>query len=586
MMQRMKPLYEVKDDLVKVALGRQPADLLITDVGLVNVASGEIQEDGLIAIRHGRIAYAGPRAVGSSTMDISSEETRSAAGCYACPGFIDLHVHFESSQVPPSEYARHALLRGETAALPDCHEIANVLGVRGVVWMRDNVVQTPLKVIMGVPSCVPATPFETAGAVLGPPEVEELFANERFGALAEMMNYPGVLACAEEPMKKIAAALRAGAVVEGHISGQDWRELAGYFASGVMTCHESLTPDDVINRVRLGIMTYVRAGSGWDEVSELAQALRVVPDHRHVCLVTDDRDPGDVLAEGTMDHVIRRAIGEGIPPIKAYQMATINPATHLARIRVPGHEWVLEIGRLAPGFRADIALLSDLTAVSVEDTYVQGISVRDITFPSPSSAGITGTVRLGRTVDAAEFRIAGSTAHLIVIGEKLLTDHRVRSAADGLEADPGEDIVKLACLERHRGTGEMAVCLLKGLGLKEGAVASTVAHDSHQMLVAGTHDDDMAAAANALAEVGGGIVAVRSGEIIDRVELPGAGLIGHATLEEMAALAVRQKAAWRALGCELEDPFMLFGLLGLTVLPHVRITPKGIFSVDRFEYIA
>lgn len=581
----MKPLHEVKEDLVRVATAQQPADLLITGVSLVNVCSGEIQNDAMIAVRHGRIAYAGPAQVDGGPIGIVGETEREADGLYASPGFIDLHVHFESSQVPPSEYARIALSRGETTALPDCHEIGNVLGVRGVVWMRDNVSKTPLKVVMGVPSCVPATPFETAGADIGPDEVEVLFNEERFGALAEMMNYPGVLACADGPMRKISAALRAGAVVEGHISGQGWRELAGYFAAGVMTCHESLTTEDLINRVRLGITTYARAGSGWDEIGELAEALSVIPDHRNICLVTDDRDPGDVLAKGTMDHVIRRAISEGVPPIKAIQMATINPATHLARIRVPGYEWVHEIGRLAPGYRADIALLSDLDAVVVDETFVHGRSIRETEFPAPSVSGITDTVNLGRSIQAEDFVIESGEAHLITIGEKLLTEHSRVSSGGPIGAKPEEDLVKLACLERHRGTGEMTVCLLKGLGIREGAVASTVAHDAHQLLVAGTNDADMAIAVETVARTGGGIVAVRRGEIVGIIELPGAGLIGNATLEQMAEASERQKEAWKALGCELEDPFMLFSLLGLTVLPHVRITPKGIFSVDRFEYI-
>jgi len=581
----LKPLYEVKEDLVHVAMGRQQADLLITDVSLVNVCSGEIQPNCMIAIRHGRIAYVGPEKSDGVAIRIAAKETRNGNGLFASPGFVDLHVHFESSQVPPSEYARAALSRGETTALPDCHEIGNVLGVDGVIWMRDNVSQTPLKVIMGVPSCVPATPFETAGSEIGPEEVERLFEEEKFGALAEMMNYPGVLGCMEGPTKKITSALKAGAVVEGHISGQGWRDLAGYFAAGVMTCHESLTTQDLIDRIRLGITTYCRAGSGWDEVAELAEALKVIPDHRNVCLVTDDRDPSDVLKKGTMDHVIRRAIAEGIPPVQAYQMATISPAAHLARIRVPGYEWVLEIGRLSPGYRADIALLSDLETVAVEDTYVHGQLIRDIDFPAPTVAGITDTVNIGREVQAEDFEIPEGDTHLISIAEKLLTEHSRMSFTGNIAEYASQDIIKLACLERHAGTGEKTVCLLKGLGIRSGAVASTVAHDAHQLLVAGVDDDDMAKAVSLIKQVGGGIVAVRSGQVVSMIELPGAGLIGDATLEEMASASSQQKDAWKALGCELEDPFMLFSLLGLTVLPHVRITPKGIFSVDRFEYI-
>ena len=578
-MTRIKPLHEVNESLVNVVIGREPADLLVTGVSLVNVCSGEIQPGCMIAVKHNRIAYAGPQGI-----RIDAEDVLKAQGLFATPGFIDLHVHFESTQVPPSEYAKAALFRGETVALPDCHEIANVLGTEGIMWMKENVERTPLKVVMGVPSCVPATPFETAGAVIDPEEVERLFSEERLPALAEMMNFPGVLACYEDPIQKIQSALRHGAVVEGHISGQGWKELAAYFASGVMTCHESLTTEDLVNRARLGIMTYARAGSGWDEVSELAEALKVVPDHRLFCLVTDDRDPGDVFGMGTIDHAIRRAVEEGIPPVEAIQMATINPATHLTRIRVPGYGWVREVGRLAAGYRADIVLLSDLEEVRVDRVLVDGIPLSDYDFPGPNVSGITDTVHLARELGPEDFEISGDV-HAIVMAEKFITNYEVIPLPDGFSFDPEKDLVILACVERHRGTGEIGLCLLKGLGIKEGAVASTVAHDSHQMLVAGTNVGDMAFAASKIAESGGGIVAVRSGEVLSMIELPGAGLIGNATLEEMAEQSKSQKSAWRKLGCELHDPFMLFGLLGLTVIPHVRITPKGVFSVDQFQYL-
>lgn len=575
----IKPLHEVNGSLANVVMGREPADFLVTGVSLVNVCSGEIQPGCMIAVKHNRIAYAGPKGI-----RIDAEDVLNAQGLFATPGFIDLHVHFESTQVPPSEYAKAALFRGETVALPDCHEIANVLGTEGIMWMKENVERTPLKVVMGVPSCVPATPFETAGAAIDPEEVERLFSEERLPALAEMMNFPGVLACHEDPIQKIQSALRHGALVEGHISGQGWKELAAYFASGVMTCHESLTTEDLVNRARLGIMTYARAGSGWDEVNELAEALKVVPDHRLFCLVTDDRDPGDVFGMGTIDHAIRRAVEEGIPPVEAVQMATINPATHLTRIRVPGYGWVREVGRLAAGYRADIVLLSDLEEVRVDRVLVDGIPLSDYDFLGPDVSGITDTVHLARELGPEDFEISGDV-HAIVMAEKFITNHEVIPLPDGFSFDSEKDLVILACVERHRGTGEISLCLLKGLGIKEGAVASTVAHDSHQMLVAGTNVGDMAFAASKIAESGGGIVAVRSGEVLSMIELPGAGLIGNATLEEMAEQSKSQKSAWRKLGCELHDPFMLFGLLGLTVIPHVRITPKGVFSVDQFQYL-
>lgn len=578
-MTHVKPLHEVNESLVNVVMGREPADLLVTGVSLVNVCSKEIQPGCMIAIKHNRIAYAGPQGI-----RIDAEDVMNAHGLFATPGFIDLHVHFESTQVPPSEYAKAALFRGETVALPDCHEIANVLGAEGIQWMKEDVERTPLKVVMGVPSCVPATPFETAGAAIGPEEVERLFSEGQLPALAEMMNFPGVLACHEDPIRKIQSALRNGAVVEGHISGQRWEELAAYFASGVMTCHESLTTEDLVNRARLGIMTYARAGSGWDEVSELAEALKVVPDHRLFCLVTDDRDPEDVFGMGTIDHAIRRAVEEGIPPVEAVQMATINPATHLTRIRVPGFGWVREVGRLAAGYRADIVLLSDLEEVRVDRVLVDGIPLSDYDFPDPDVSGITDTVHLARELEPEDFEISGDV-DAIVMAEKFITNHEVIPLLDGFSFDREKDLVILACVERHRGTGEIGLCLLKGLGIKEGAVASTVAHDSHQMLVAGTDVGDMAFAASQIAKSGGGIVAVRSGEVLSMIELPGAGLIGNATLEKMAQQSKSQKSAWRKLGCELHDPFMLFGLLGLTVIPHVRITPKGVFSVDQFQYL-
>lgn len=577
----IRPLHEINESLVNVVMGREPADLLITGVSLVNVCSGEIQPDCIIAVKEGRIAYAG-----SETVSIDAKDILKAEGLYASPGFMDMHVHFESTQVPPSEYAKAALSRGETVALPDCHEIANVLGTKGVLWMKENVERTPLKVIMGVPSCVPATPFEEAGAEIDHHEVERIFSEQQLPALAEMMNFPGVLRCDPNPMRKIQAALRHGAIVEGHISGQGWKELAAYFASGVMTCHESLTTEDLVNRARLGIMTYARAGSGWDEISELAEALAIVPDHRLFCLVTDDREPADVFEMGTVDHAIRRAIEEGVPPIEAIQMATINPAAHLARIRVPGYDWVTEIGRLAAGYRADIVLLSDLEKVKAEKIFVDGVPLSDFDFPSPSVSGITGTVHLGREIGPEDFEIPPGDVNVIAMGEKFLTDHKVIRFPEGYSFDLEKNLVMLACAERHKGTGKIGLCLLEGLGIREGAVASTVAHDSHQMLVAGTNTEDMTLAVSKIAAVGGGIVAVRSGEVLSMIELPGAGLIGNATLEEMASQSKSQKNAWRTLGCELHDPFMLFGLLGLTVIPHVRITPRGVFDVDKFRYLS
>ncbi len=587
-------LWEALPELVDVALGRLKADMVIRGATLVNVFTGELQENVDIAVRRDRIALVGDaeHTIGRRTHVIRAE------GLYAAPGFIDAHVHVESSMVVFSEFARAVLPRGTTAIFADPHEIANVLGLEGLRMVWEEVRELPLKVFLCVPSCVPAsTPdFETAGASLGPEEVEEALSWPGVAALGEMMNYPGVLAKDPAVMAKIRAALRAGKPVEGHSDGIMDRELCAYVAAGISSCHEATRPEEVAERLRLGMHAMIREGSAWRDLAACIKAITELGlDARRAVLVTDDRHPGDLLAEGHMDFVVRRAIEEGVDPITAIRMATLNPAEHFGLDHY--------IGAIAPGRAADIVLLSDLEAVRVDMVVADGavvahggvLMVRPARKPYPERA--KRTIRLHKpSLEAADFelRVPGARegeteAHVIGVEEgKATTRHlieRVRISGGAVRPDPGRDLALVAVVERHHATGNIGRGLVRGFGLEAGAVASTVAHDSHNLIVVGVDPGDMALAANAVARAGGGVAAAREGHVLALVELPVAGLMSEEPIEVVAEKVERLERAWRELGCRMKAPFMTLSLLALPVLPELRITDKGLVDTVEFKLI-
>ncbi len=584
-------MHEVSRQLVDVALGRVKADIVIRNGNLVNVNSSEILEGVDVAIKGDRIAFIGEaeHCIGSDT------EVYDAGGKYIAPGFLDAHVHVESSMVTLTEFARAVLSRGTTTIFTDPHEIANVLGLEGVKLMLREAEALPLKVFVTVPSCVPANPlFETAGANLGPREVEEALSWNGVIALGEMMNYPGVLSGDEEVHAKIAAAHKAGKVVEGHDAGLLGRELTAYSAAGITSSHELTTKRDAIERLRLGMYAYMREGSAWLDVAETVKAITEARlDSRHACLVTDDRDPESLVRQGHMDHVVRRAIEEGVDPITAIQMATLNPAEHYG---LAG-----EIGSIAPARFADIVILSNLTRVKIEAVFADGkLVARDgrilVDLPRPSyPERVMKSVRLKKPLDPRDFEIRAPIEEgeaKVRIIEAVEGSVLTRQLVDQLEVrqglvlpDPDRWIYELAVIERHKATGNIGLGFVKGFGFRSGAIATTVAHDSHNMIVMGCSRRDMALAANKLAEVGGGIITVKNGKILSLVELPIAGLMSTKPVKAVAEKLERTYDVWRRMGCEWVSPFMTISLLALDVLPELRLTDKGLVDTVKFKFL-
>ena len=587
-------LWEVTKELVATALGKIKADLVIKNGTLVNVYTGELIENVNVAVKGDRIAHIGNKidhVIGDHTKVID------AKGAYLVPGFLDGHVHIESSMLLPSEFAKAVLPHGTTAVFADPHEIANVLGLKGIKLMLEDSEDLPLKVYIAIPSCVPASfpEFETAGAAIGPKEVEEVLQWENVVALAEMMNYPGVLMGDDKVHGEIQVTLKHGKVVEGHYADPELDEkLSAYIAAGITSCHESTRRIDALERARRGIWAMIREGSAWHDLEEVIKAVterRI--DTRRIILVTDDRHPEDILVEGHIDHVVRRAIQEGVDPITAIQMVTVNTAEH--------YKVDLDVGGIAPAKFADILIVENLAKVKISTVIANGkvvakdgkltvnIKRKDV----PEWA--TKTMNVKRKLTSEDFIIKAPIkegtvkAHVVqVIEAKVTTKHLIEEIpVVNYELKPKieDDIAKAAVIERHHGTGAMGIGLVKGFGFKEGAIASTVAHDSHNLLVAGVDEKDMAFAANKLIDVGGGMIVVRNQEILGLVELPVAGLMSTEDAETVSEKVRKLAEGWRQIGRKMVSPFMTMALLSLSVLPELRITDQGIIDTLKFQKI-
>jgi len=589
-MKRTK-IEEVTKFLVNTALGREKADLAVKGGTLVNVNSRELLENVDVAVKKDRIAVVGKadHTIGNGTIVID------AKGKYLAPGFLDGHVHVESSMLTLTRFASAVLPHGTTAVFIDPHEIANVLGLKGIKFMMEEAKCLPLKVFVCVPSCVPVAPnFETSGAELTDENIAKALKWDCVIGLGEVMNYPGVLNCDDKMHREIQAALRLGKVVEGHANSLLNAELSAYAAAGISSCHESTRAIDGVQRLRLGMWTMIREASAW---RDLAQVIKCVVeyglDSRHVCLVTDDRHCETLWKEGHIDGVVRRAIENGVDPVVAVQMATLNTAEHFGVSR--------DIGSIAPSMCADILVLDDLTKVKVNTVIVDGTVVAKngkllMELASPRYPDtFKKTVRLKRPVKPEDFKLKAPSkkrkvrVHVIgVVEGKAITKHLQRD----LPVQNGEvllsiekGVVKVAVVERHKRTGNISVGFVEGFGLKKGAVASSVAHDSHNIIVTGANDSDMTVAVNTLAEIGGGIIAIENGKPIGLVELPIAGLVS----DEMPKIVCRKieklQKAWKKLGCTIGSPFMSLSLLVLPVIPELRITDKGLVDVKEFKFI-
>ena len=590
-MTALKSWADVAPHLVDVAMGRAPADTVIRNGCWVNVHSGEIVPATDIAIAAGRFAYVGPdarHAVGPDTKVIEAE------GRYLVPGLCDGHMHVESGLVTATQFARAVIPHGTTTMFVDPHEIANVLGMAGIRLMHDEAVGLPINVFVQMPSCVPsAASLETGGAVLGPKEVAEAMTWPNIIGLGEMMNFPGVAAGEPSMLAEIAATQRAGKIVGGHYASPDLGQpFHAYAAAGAADDHEGTRIDDAVARVRQGMRAMLRLGSAWYDVAVQVKAITERGlDSRNFILCTDDSHSGTLVNDGHMNRVVRHAVAQGLKPVTAIQMASLNTAQHFGLER--------ELGSITPGRRADLFLTSNLISLPVEMVLARGIVfaengrlTREITaFPYPASA--KNTVRLGKKLAAADFDIAAPRsanavrARVIGIIENQAPTRaleRELAVKSGLvQMDRAHDVCQIALVERHRATGKVVNGFVSGFGYRDDcAVASTVAHDSHHMIVVGTNKADMAQAANILGEIGGGIVVVSRGRELARVELPIAGLMSDEPAEIVAAKAEKMVAAMRACGCTLNNAYMQHSLLALVVIPELRISDLGLIDVTKF----
>jgi len=581
-------------ELVDVATGHKPADLVVRGGRWVNVYSGEIVPDTDIAVVDGRFAYCGPdasHAIGDKTVVVEAQ------GRYLVPGLCDAHMHVESGMVTVTEFCRAVIPHGTTSMFIDPHEIANVLGLAGVRLMHDEALAMPINVHVQMPSCVPSAPgLENPGAVLTVKDVEEAMGWENIIGLGEVMNFPGVAANDPVMAGEIAATMRAGRTVGGHYASPDLGPtFHGYVAGGPEDDHEGTRAEDAIARVRQGMRAMLRLGSAWYDVAAQVKAVTESGlDPRNFILCTDDSHSGTLVEEGHMDRVVRHAIRQGLKPVTAIQMATLNTAQHFRLER--------ELGSIAPGRLADFLIVSDLAEMAIDDVYARGVLLASkgrlaIDIPAydyPATA--KNTVRLGKKLAASDFDIAApagaNEARVRVIGvienqaptKALEADLPVEN---GLVAmDRKNDVCQIALVERHRGTGGVTNAFVSGFGYTEDcAIASSVAHDSHHIIVVGTNKQDMALAANRLAEVGGGVVLYSKGRELALVEMPIAGLMSDERAEIVAAKAHKLVEAMRSIGCSLNNAYMQHSLLALVVIPELRISDIGLVDVRTFEKV-
>lgn len=561
--------------IIRSARGEQPADLVFKNARIIDVFSGKIVP-GDLAVSEGVILGVGPYR-GRRQVDLG--------GRYLSPGFIDPHVHIESAMTVVSEFARAVVPCGTTTVCADPHEIANVLGGEGIDYMLRAASDQPLNVFYTLPSCVPATPMETAGAVLSDRDLAPFFKNERVVALGEMMNYPGVLQAAPEVLRKIELARDHRRPADGHAPGLTGTDLNAYVAAGIASDHECSTAAEARAKLAAGMHIMIREGTA---ARNLEALLPVVDRHsaRRMMWCTDDRHPHDLLGEGHIDSIVRRAIGLGLDPVTAVQMATLNPAEYFG---------LKTLGAIAPGRQADLVVFSDLNRPQIEAVYVRGkMAARNgqMTIPRPAPGAAAVPTRMNVALEQVDLqvpflgdriRVIEIVPDQIVTGQKILPV-TVRSGA--AVADPDRDLLKIAVVDRYTGTGRTGIGFVRGFGLKEGALAASVAHDSHNLIVVGADDSAMQTALAALVNMGGGLVVANRSRVGAQLPLPVAGLMSPEPVQAVKTALDRLLRAARKLGAKPADPFMTLSFLALPVIPELKITDRGLIDVNRFEAVS
>jgi adenine deaminase len=560
--------------LIAVAKGDEPADLLLADARVVNTFSGEV-EAGNVAIYGGRVAGVGDYRQAKEVVDLG--------GRYLAPGLINGHTHLESSMLDVGQYARAVVPHGTSALVTDLHEIANVSGLEGMRYVLDCTRRLPLDLFLMAPSCVPATHLETSGASIGPEEIRRILRWRDCIGLGEVMNFPGVLAGDAGVLSKIESA--RGRIVDGHAPGVTGKDLSAYIAAGIHSDHESVSLAEAEEKLRRGMFVMIREGSS---EKNLAALLPLVTDktYKRCLFVVDDRNCVDLLRDGDIDAVVRQAIRRGLEPVRAIQMATINTAEYF---RLDG------LGAVAPGYLANLIVLDDLSDFEIDMVFFHGrIVAREgkPLFPShhPAVGRLTNTVSIKPfSIGALKLRASGESQPVIeVVPGQIITRKRLEkvSVKDGFVVpDPGRDILKLAVVERHKASGNIGLGLVKGFGLKRGALASSIAHDSHNVVVVGTSDEDIFTAVREIERLQGGLVAAAEGKVLASLGLPVAGLLSDESLEAVVDGLEGLEQVARELGAKLPSPFATLSFLALPVIPELRLTDLGLVDVNEFKLL-
>ncbi|MDF1616068.1 adenine deaminase [Petrocella sp. FN5] len=557
-----------------IARGDQKAELVLKNCQVVNVLNGQI-ETGDIAIEKGRIVGVGEYE-GIKEIDLNHK--------YVCPGFIDGHVHIESSMLTPSQFSRLVMPKGTTSIIADPHEIANVCGLNGIEYMLKASEKVPLDIYIMLPSCVPSTEFEVAGAVLLAKDLKKLKDHPRVIGLGEMMNYPGVIAGNSMVHEKID--MMSDRLIDGHAPEVTGKALNAYISAGVKTDHECTTKEEMLEKVGKGMYVHLREGSATRNLDELLKG--VTPSNsRRLMFCSDDKQPIDIMNEGHMDHNVRRAIELGLSPITAIQMATLNIAECYS---LKGK------GAIAPGYEADLLILDNLEKVSIRQVYKKGILVATdhqplFEAPQIEDESVLKTVKLEniRAINL-DLKIPTGIAKVIGLRERsIITDlviRKVDTKNDLFIHNPKLDLLKLAVIERHKNSGNVGIGLVEGYGLKHGAVALTIAHDSHNVIVIGDNDADMRLAIEELKRCDGGMTICRDGVVIETLRLEVGGLMTNAPLEEVIAKIEKMDRLALDSGVSTKiEPFLTLAFLALPVIPELKLTDQGLFDVTQFAFV-